>query len=182
MYAITIETLANVSEQNLVDCDLEDDGCNGGNALNAWDYVLFYQNGNFVTETSYPYTAHDGSCNYNGAVKSTYLTDYGWLANPTENNLLEVVAEYGPVACAIDASHISFQEYATGIYYEEACSSTNLDHEVLTIGWGIDSGNAYWIVKNSWGTGWGENGYIRMSRNKNNNCGIASDTGVPLID
>jgi cathepsin L len=135
-----------------------------------------------VTEISYPYTARDGTCYYDQAEKSTYLNDYGWLAQPIEDCLLEVLYEYGPVACAIDASHNSFQLYNGGVYDEPTCSSTDLDHEVLTVGYGSDGGKDYWIVKNSWGTGWGESGYIRMSRNKNNQCGIATDGGVPLID
>lgn len=94
-----------------------------------------------------------------------------------------------PVAVAIDASHMSFQMYSSGIYYEPACSATNLDHgtffssptetyeflEVLVVGWGIVVGGPeYWVVKNSWGTDWGMSGYAFMSRNRNNNCGIAS--------
>jgi cathepsin L len=183
MYAIYSKgTPVNLSEQNLVDCDTEDYGCDGGNALSAWDYVLWFQDGNFVTEISYPYTANEGICQYRRATKSTYLNDYGWLFQPIKDNLLEVVYEYGPVAYAIDASHSSFQLYQCGVYDELTCSSIDLDDEVLTIGWDNDSGKDYWIVKNSWDLSWDEKGYIRMSRNTNNQCGITIDSGVPTID
>merc|ERR1712226_1203039 len=98
-----------------------------------------------------------------------------------EAKLQEAVANVGPISVAIDASHYSFQLYSGGVYYEPRCSSSRLDHAVLTIGYGTMSGEDYWLVKNSWGTGWGDNGYINMSRNRNNNCGIASDAGHAVV-
>jgi cathepsin L len=184
MYFLYTLTLYNLSEQNLVDCDYNDYGCEGGSVEGAYFYVYDEQNGYFVDETNYPYTAVDGACQYAASINSqAYLNDFGTLANPTESNLLLVVYDYGPVACAIDASHSSFQLYISGVYDEPACSSDDLDHAVLTVGYSTDaSGTDYWIVKNSWGTGWGQQGYIYMSRNKNNQCGIATDGVVPLID
>jgi cathepsin L len=185
MFAINLGTLYNLSEQNLVDCDILDSGCNGGSAENAYEYVLDFQDGYFATEIEYPYTGTDGNCYYSESSMSdsAYLYNYGWIANPgDESNLLAIIAEYGPAACAIDASLGSFQQYQSGIYNDPTCSSTDLDHEVLNVGYGADdSGTQYWIIKNSWGTGWGELGYIRMSRNKNNQCGIATDAVVPLL-
>jgi cathepsin L len=144
MYAIyTNGVPEGLSEQNLVDCDTEDYGCDGGNALNAWDYVLFYQSGNFVSQASYPYKATGGTCQYNDAKKDTYLIDYGWLARPDENNLLDVVYEYGPVACAIDATWDTFNLYDGGVYNEPRCSSNDLDHEVLTVGYGSEIAGDY---------------------------------------
>jgi cathepsin L len=181
-YIYTGSTLLSLSEQDLVDCDVYDDGCDGGSFDGAYSYVYYYQNGYFADESVYPYTATDGPCQFNQQSQA-FLDDYGTLANPTESNLLAVVYEYGPVACAIDASHNSFQLYTTGVYNEPACSSEDLDHGILTVGYSTDaSGTDYWIVKNSWGTSWGQQGYIFMSRNKNNQCGIASDGVVPLID
>ena len=83
---------------------------------------------------------------------------------------------------AIDASHGSFQFYSHGVYKEQ-CSPENLDHGVLAIGYGVEegTGEAYWLIKNSWGTSWGHNGYVKMARNEDNMCGVASAAIYPLV-
>ena len=102
-----------------------------------------------------------------------------------EEELKSAVANIGPVAILIDASQNSFQFYRTGVYNEPQCGNRNrdLDHAVLAVGYSTDeeTGQDYWLVKNSWGTYWGDQGYIKMRRNNNNACGVATHASVPLV-
>ena len=147
---------------------------------NAFRYIK--ANGGIDTEASYPYKAEDEKCHYKP--KNKGATDRGFvdIATGNENQLQKAVATVGPVSVAIDASHQSFQLYAGGVYYEPECSPEQLDHGVLAVGYGTDdNGNDYWIVKNSWGDSWGAQGYILMARNRDNNCGIATQASYPLV-
>jgi len=175
-------SLVGLSEQNLMDCSTAEgnEGCDGGLMTDAMTYII--QNGGVDTEASYPYLAEDGSCHYRAASKGATLSSFVNVKQGDESDLQQK-ANLGPTSVAIDASQNSFQFYSSGVYYEPACSSTALDHGVLVVGWGVDSSNKetpdYWIVKNSWGTSWGQEGYIWMARNKQNNCGIATMATLP---
>ena len=135
-------------------------------------------------EEEYPYTSgtgYRGQCQMTGKSIMATVTTYVALPYGNEATLQEAVANVGPCSIAIDASQFSFQLYSGGVYYEPNCSSYRLDHGVLVVGYGSESGKDYWLVKNSWGESWGDEGYIKMSRNKNNNCGIASDAIYPVV-
>ncbi len=138
-------------------------------------------NNGIDTEESYPYEGTDRKCRYNK--KTVGATDVGYVDIPKgdDEKLLQAVATMGPISVAIDASADSFMYYSIGIYSEHRCSSTSLNHGVLLVGYGSENGSKYWIVKNSWGTSWGENGYIRMSRGRNNTCGISYMASYPLV-
>jgi len=179
-HALHTGSLVGLSEQNLMDCSQSqgNQGCDGGLMDDAFQYII--SNNGLDTEASYPYTAEDGpSCQYSAANCGSTLQAYTDVQGGSEAALQTAVATQGPVSVAIDASHPSFQMYSGGVYYEPACSATQLDHGVLAVGYSSTGSSDYWIVKNSWGTGWGMNGYIWMSRNQNNNCGIATMASFP---
>jgi len=173
--------LVSLSEQNLVDCSQKqgNQGCNGGLMDQAFQYIK--ENNGVDTEVSYPYEARDNQCRFKAADVGATDTGFTDITSKDENALQQAVATVGPISVAIDASHISFQLYRRGVYHEVLCSQTRLDHGVLAVGYGTDSGKDYWLVKNSWGTVWGDKGYIMMTRNKNNQCGIATAASYPLV-
>ncbi|KAG8261462.1 hypothetical protein J6590_071800 [Homalodisca vitripennis] len=174
--------LVSLSEQNLVDCSKDEGnyGCNGGWPEKSYSYVKI--NKGIDTEASYPYEGEDGDCRYKS--KNKGATDVGYVSLPkgNEKSLQNAVATIGPVSVCIDASLYSFSLYKRGVYRPKGCSTEVLDHCVLTVGYGkAKKGGDYWLIKNSWGTSWGMEGYMWMARNHNNMCGIATEASYPLV-
>ncbi|KAK0419020.1 hypothetical protein QR680_013908 [Steinernema hermaphroditum] len=175
--------LVSLSEQNLLDCTwgYNNEGCDGGWPDAALQYVK--DNGGVDTEEGYPYIEEDGEeCLFNKSAIGTREDGFVALPQGDEEALMKAVATVGPVSVVIDATYGSFQLYKGGVFYDEGCSDVDLNHAVLVVGYGTDPKEGdYWIVKNSWGAGWGEKGYIRMARNRENNCGIATVAVYPVI-
>jgi cathepsin L len=167
--------LTSLSEQELVDCggSYGNAGCNGGLMDNAFKYV---EAKGLCTESAYPYTGKDGTCKSTSCTMSTdsKITSYKDVTH-TENALGAAV-DGQPISIAIEADQSGFQLYKSGVFC--GVCGQNLDHGVLLVGYGTDTSD-YWKVKNSWGTSWGEQGYIRMCRNKNE-CGLSDEPSYPV--
>jgi len=161
--------LISLSEQELVDCDKVDQGCEGGLPSQAYQQII--KLGGLVTESNYPYTAADGkTCNFKKNNVVVYIN--GSVALPTdENQLASWLAANGPISIGINAN--AMQWYTGGVSKPLSflCNPKNLDHGVLIVGYGTDGSTPYWIVKNSWGTTWGESGYYRVKRGSGT-CGL----------
>ncbi|XP_065857349.1 senescence-specific cysteine protease SAG39-like [Euphorbia lathyris] len=177
---LTTGKLISLSEQELVDCDTkgEDQGCEGGLMDDGFKFIIGNQG--ITTETNYPYDAADGTCNTKDeANHAAKITGYEDVPANDEAALMKAVANQ-PIAVAIDASGSEFQFYSSGVF--TGSCGTELDHGVTTVGYGSSSGMNYWLVKNSWGSQWGEEGYIRMQKDIDANeglCGIAMQASYP---
>lgn len=179
--AIKTGNLLNISEQQLIDCSKEqgNHGCEGGLMEHGFKYI---QENGICSEEDYPFEGRDGFCKPCNTLVS--IKSYGDIIPNNEKILKRAVAQQ-PVSVAIQANLSSFQLYQSGIYSDPNCGN-KLDHGVLIVGYGYDffHNMDYWIVKNSWGTSWGENGYIRILRNSESDsglCGIASQPSIPLV-
>ena len=177
-----VGTLKSFSEQQLVDCDNrsnggKDKGCNGGLMDNAFTWIG--KNNGLCAETEYPYVSGvsktAGTCqktceNISGSKVSKFVD-----VSPSEDNAMMSALVKQTVSIAIEADQKEFQLYKSGVF-SGACG-TNLDHGVLAVGYGTLSGNDYYLVKNSWGTSWGDGGYIRLGRGRNPETGETYNKG-----
>ncbi|XP_041964360.1 procathepsin L-like isoform X1 [Alosa sapidissima] len=172
--------LPSLSEQQLVDCSgsYGTKGCHGGWMYDAFNYIQ--ANGGIDTEDAYPYEGQDLPCRFKPSGVGATCTGYVTVTPGDELSLQDTVASVGPVAVAIDVYN-DFWAYESGVYNEPSCKETNLLHAMLVVGYGTQDGQDYWLVKNSWDSSWGEEGYIKMSRNKANQCDIASYAFYPQV-
>jgi C1A family cysteine protease len=169
--------LVSLSEKQLVDCSTDNYGCKGGFMDAGFDYVKKY---GLCTENAYPYKPFESVCLIR-CESSVTITDHKNVPENNENALKFIVSQQ-PVSVAIDAASIHFQLYASGILNSKYCG-TDLNHGVLLVGYGTENEQDYWLVKNSWGVGWGDKGYIKLARNiedKRGQCGIAMDASYPI--
>lgn len=171
-----------LSEQNLVDCSRAygNYGCSGGLMDAALRYVRDY---GIMQSSDYAYTGKDESCKYDRSKVILRVRGSATLPHGNEALLRLALATMGPIPVAIDASARAFHNYKSGVYDDTECSSSSraLNHAVLLVGYGTDRNYGdYWIVKNSWGSKWGDSGYFKLARNRHNLCGIASYAVVPI--
>jgi len=163
--------LVSFSEQQLVDCDKVDQGCNGGLPSNAYQYIM--QAGGIETEAAYPYTsAPNSACAFNPSLVAGKI--HNWEAvSQNETQIAAYLVAHGPISIGINAEWM--QTYTSGVSDPLFCNPSELDHGVLIVGYGVQDGffgkTPYWIIKNSWGADWGENGYYLIIRGKGK-CGL----------
>jgi len=162
--------LVSLSESNLVNCSTQNSGCNGGLMDLAFDYC---KTNPLMTEADWPYSPSKEflGCwlHYKKDKGVVTVSSYADVT-PNEPNQLKAALATGPVSVAIEADKPAFQQYTGGVLTGTACGD-QLDHGVLAVGWGTDAtAGDYFIVKNSWGPSWGDNGYIKI--------GAAPGTGV----
>ncbi|KAI4333863.1 hypothetical protein L6164_018620 [Bauhinia variegata] len=175
--------LVSLSEQQLVDCDVGNgnEGCQGGYMDKAFAYII--EHGGLTTEKNYPYKGSDGICNKTKA-KHLAVNISGYENVPANNEeKLKAAAANQPVAVAIDAAGYEFQLYSEGIFTGKC--GKELNHGVTIVGYGGEGKNKFWLVKNSWGSNWGESGYVKMKRDIEDErgvCGIAIEASYPVKD
>lgn len=184
-WAKKTDKLISLSEQQLVDCAggrYGNHGCNGGLMDNAFKYV--FDNG-LCTEEEYPYTSNDkNTCK--SATCNSSVSVVGCSDVEKNNQLaLKAAVAHGPVSIAVEADTKIFQFYSGGVVTDIALCGQNLDHGVLIVGYGVENGLKYWLVKNSWGEGWGQDGYIKLGRSDSTDdpgvCGVAKQASFPLV-
>jgi len=161
--------LVSMSEQQFVDCSKQNSGCNGGLMETAFSWA---KSTAVATESSYAYTARDGSCksSFTTAIPSGGVTGYKTASSASA---LTSALQNNPVSVAIEADQSVFQQYTSGTI-TSGCGS-NLDHGVLAVGINSDGSIK---VKNSWGSSWGNRGYVNIATNQ---CGIATDASYPTV-
>ena len=179
-YAIVSGSLVALSEQQLLDCTngwpWGNQGCSGGTMDTSFRYII--TNGGLASESHYPYTGQDGECEKSNAARHDVSIKGFNDVTPYNDTALAAAVAKGPVAVAVDADQTNFQFYKSGIY--SGPCGTALDSGVLVVGYTPD----HWIVKNSWGTSWGEQGYIMMSRSVGGRlglCGILMLPSYPVV-
>jgi len=165
-----------LSAQEIVDCDTNDDGCYGGIPSNAFQFVM--QEGGLESDKDYNYTGIVGTCNFQANLVKVKISDWKYATqNSDEGKLQSNLVNWGPLSICVDAE--SWQDYVGGILMASDCGNT-LDHCVQLVGYDMTQSIPFWIIRNSWGTDWGENGYIRLQYGQDA-CGCADEATSAIL-
>jgi len=171
--------VVSLSEQQLVDCSTENSACNGGEMDLAFSYA---ENNAICSEDSYSYTAQSGQCKASSCKGLVQVKSYVDVS-PNDGNALLAAASQRVVSVAIEADQNIFQFYSSGVIDDQSCFKGQLDHGVAVVGGNSEDGKDYWLVRNSWGSSWGEGGYVKIARTSSGPgiCGINSQPSYPLV-
>lgn len=168
LWAIKTGDLHNLSEQQLVDCATTGNyGCNGGFMSNVYNFYTY--NHDVIADEDYPYTASVGECQ-DSSIEATGVHNVrnGYVKSTWDANTIKMALQRYPMAIAVAAGNNYWYQYSSGILNTDGCAQS-IDHAVNMVGWGTEEGQDYWIVRNSWGGSWGEDGYIRIAATEDGN-------------
>ncbi|XP_067824764.1 cathepsin K-like [Heptranchias perlo] len=169
-----------LSEQNLIDCSrrYKNRGCRGGLPFHAFQYI---RDNGIESGQSYPYKAKENkACLFKSSRSVTKIRAFKRIKNYSDKQLTQMVANVGPISVLIHSLHDSWKFYKSGIFDDVTCNNNRVDHAVLLVGYVDHHSKGYWIIKNSWGAYWGENGYMRIIKGKNM-CRINYCASYPVI-
>jgi len=177
VWAIGGHSLDELSEQQILDCDTVDQGCNGGWPYDAYQYVMGA--GGIETEQDYPYDAEQGSCNFNSGEIDAKFSNWQYVTQSQDENAMQnFLYSNSPLSVCVDAE--SWQSYSGGVIGPNDGCGDSLDHCVQATGWLQVSGVTAWNIRNSWDTDWGESGYIYLQMGSDV-CGVAEVVTVPQL-
>jgi len=186
MNAIASGKLTVLSEQQIVDCaagdSYENHGCDGGEPGSVYQYIK--DTGGVQSEKDYPYQAKEsGRCHTasSPSISPVKVSSFVKVKKYSEKELYKVVGLVGPVAVSIDTTDPAIMFYKGGVYGHSFCITAKIDHGVTVVGYGSENKQDYWLIKNSWGPGWGIYGYMKLARNRQNMCGVASFAVYPVV-
>ena len=177
--AIQTGKLKSLSQQELISCANEQ-GCNGGSMTNAFDYVI---DKGICSEQDVPYNSASNTFCYNLCEERTYISSCKTIPSGNQKLMMKYI-QFQPLSIAIQSNNPVFKFYKSGVITTADCGD-DVNHGALIVGYGTENDIDYWLVKNSWGTDWGENGYVKIKRSHSTNdigiCGIASSVSFPLL-
>ncbi|WNE40194.1 MAG: hypothetical protein GBAus27B_000261 [Mycoplasmataceae bacterium] len=180
-HAIKTGELVDLSAQQILDCSTPygNGGCDGGDEGLAYQYLIANQG--IQDWDSYPYEYDAGQCRFDRSKAQVKIKDYKRFRELSIPELKELIVKTGPLSVGMFADQYTLGDYYEGVYDFPKCpnKTEDLNHPVLLIGYGVENGVPYWLVKNSWGENWGLKGYLKISQE--HDCGLTKDVSYPII-